>query len=563
MQINARELGPSAVIAADVCIVGGGPAGLCLACELDGSGLKVALLESGDIAYSHKASQLANPAAGFRHGGQKVLESNRQVGGNASWWNIQSSKSIRTVRFAPYSEGDFQPKPWRDGIGWPFPRETLSPFYARAQSFMELPDIGFDPASYETNQVRRLPVDSTRIETAIFQFPDAAAISERRRDQILKSANVTIYTNATVQSLKASADGRRIEAARGVTDPGRPFTAEAREFVLCANGFGTPQILLSSDDVTPGGIGNAHDNVGRWYMNHPLVDGGDFIPSRPELFNEMALYDLRTHGDVDILGYFHITSEALRTEHLLNLCFMFFPAEEGYRENSRLSPRQSYGAYCALQIREALKYGRSIRMDQVVSALWGFDGLVKMGFDRFVNKRSLLRWNLGRGGWSAMGDLTRHYDRFGIVHLVEQAAHRDNRITLSAERDHLGARRYTVDWRLHKDDQEAIMRAQDVFGEEIRKAGLGTYIPLRDKGELSVISDSTGHIMGGTRMHDDPALGVVDSNCKVHGVANLHIASSSVFPSGGYANPTFTILALAIRLGDHLKAQQSAGRLAA
>jgi choline dehydrogenase-like flavoprotein len=78
-----------------------------------------------------------------------------------------------------------------------------------------------------------------------------------------------------------------------------------------------------------------------------------------------------------------------------------------------------------------------------------------------------------------------------------------------------------------------------------------------------MLSDSTGHIMGGTRMHPDPKLGVVDQNLKVHGVPNLHIASSSVFPSGGYANPTFTILALAIRLADHIKARRAAGQIAA
>jgi choline dehydrogenase-like flavoprotein len=68
--------------------------------------------------------------------------------------------------------------------------------------------------------------------------------------------------------------------------------------------------------------------------------------------------------------------------------------------------------------------------------------------------------------------------------------------------------------------------------------------------------------MGTTRMHADPRQGVVDVNCKVHGVDNLYIAGSSVFPTGGYANPTLTLVALALRLADRLKAQSGCKSMA-
>ena len=61
------------------------------------------------------------------------------------------------------------------------------------------------------------------------------------------------------------------------------------------------------------------------------------------------------------------------------------------------------------------------------------------------------------------------------------------------------------------------------------------------------------HHMGTTRMHSDPKQGVVDPNCQVHDVANLYIAGPSVFPTGGYANPILTIVALSVRLADHIK----------
>jgi choline dehydrogenase-like flavoprotein len=102
-------------------------------------------------------------------------------------------------------------------------------------------------------------------------------------------------------------------------------------------------------------------------------------------------------------------------------------------------------------------------------------------------------------------------------------------------------------------DIDSIRRAQTVFAQEIARAGLGRY-EVELNGELPVIAhEGTSHHMGTTRMDVDPKQGVVDENCRVHSVSNLYIASSSVFPTGGYANPTLTIVALATRLADRVK----------
>jgi len=72
------------------------------------------------------------------------------------------------------------------------------------------------------------------------------------------------------------------------------------------------------------------------------------------------------------------------------------------------------------------------------------------------------------------------------------------------------------------------------------------------KGMKALKIESSCHHIGTTRMHPDPKQGVVDQNCRVHGISNLHVAGSSVFPTSGHANPTLTIVALALRLADHL-----------
>ncbi|MBG1269424.1 GMC family oxidoreductase [Nostoc sp. WHI] len=100
----------------------------------------------------------------------------------------------------------------------------------------------------------------------------------------------------------------------------------------------------------------------------------------------------------------------------------------------------------------------------------------------------------------------------------------------------------------------SVKRSQLVFAEEFASAGLGK-LQIELDGDRPVASLSTHHNMGTTRMLHDPKQGVVDANCQVHGISNLFITGSSVFPTGGYANPTLTIVALAIRLADHLKAE--------
>jgi choline dehydrogenase-like flavoprotein len=145
--------------------------------------------------------------------------------------------------------------------------------------------------------------------------------------------------------------------------------------------------------------------------------------------------------------------------------------------------------------------------------------------------------------------------RVELLNLLEQVPNPDSRLTLSDETDALGQRRLKLDWRFTELDWRTLRRSHEVIGMELGKGGLGRFrmdvseIP----NEWPEQTRGAHHHMGTTRMHDDPKQGVTDGNCRVHGVANLWIAGSSVFPTGGYANPTLTLVALAIRLADKLK----------
>ena len=170
-------------------------------------------------------------------------------------------------------------------------------------------------------------------------------------------------------------------------------------------------------------------------------------------------------------------------------------------------------------------------------------------------KNSTRPLTLERGGWSHFGDVQKRYATFEMASLVEQAPNPANRVMLGFERDPLGARCLELHWRWSESDNSRALRARARIGQELVKSGLGTF-ELKDASPKS--SDSSHH-MGTTRMHDDARQGVVDADCRVHGVANLFIASSAVFPTGGFANPTLTIVALGIRLADHLRGKLGRG----
>jgi len=137
--------------------------------------------------------------------------------------------------------------------------------------------------------------------------------------------------------------------------------------------------------------------------------------------------------------------------------------------------------------------------------------------------------------------------------LVEQSPDPANRIVLSDELDQLGQRRIKIFWRWNELDLNSIRRTQEIFRQEFATAGIGTFTPTKASALGKPLAfSSPHHFMGATRMHDDPRRGVVDANCRVHGLQNLFIAGSSVFPTGGFANPTLTVVAMTLRLAEHL-----------
>lgn len=510
----------------DVCIVGSGPAGATLAAELSGTGLHVTLLESGGFSRLPETDALDEiENIGRPRAERQWSVRNRIVGGSSHTWG---------GRCAPFDEIDFETRDWVPFSGWPVSREDLAPYMARTAPHLGLAVgdgycdarfwaiAGREPPAHEPDpalllpffwQFSRDPKESYPYEYMRF----GRSLAERL------GQNVTLVTGATVLRIDPVESGRAVRSVAFADPQGRAHTLNARTVVLCAGGVEIPRLLLSSDTITPGGLGNSRDLVGRYLMDHLRGALG-------QLDDGQATALKKRYGRYNVGANFfraglRISPEVQRQEQLLNCAAWLGEA---------LSPDDPWAAIRRIASGKPQWPGDAL-------AIVGNPGLIVGGaVDYFVRREGL----------------PRKLETLELICMCEQLPDPDSRITLSDQRDRLGMRLPRIDWRVHPEETRTLVRTAELVAEEFSRLGLpAVTLPewARDGAELPSTFLDVAHPSGATRMSDDPTTGVVDANCQVHGVDGLYITGSSVFPTVGHCNPTQTIVALAVRLADHLK----------
>ena len=530
--LDARRLAPERRLVSDLCIVGAGAAGIALAREFLGSRFHLLVLESGGLRYAPRVQRLC---AGENVGLPSyalTYSRFRVFGGSTTRWPAQCR---------PLDPLDFQPRPGIAHSGWPFDHRHLAAWYPRAQAVCGL---GIDREPAWIPDGGGLPLAGDELETILFRFGYPRDFGQRYRQEFERSTNVDVVLGASVVELEPAHDLRSIRTIGVKRLDGRRFQIEARAYVLACGGIENARLLLASNEMTPAGIGNQHDLVGRFFMDHPYLTTGHFVPSAPHhadgphvirSFKRVGL-DQKSH-----LGF--ALNERIRRDQALTGCSAYFIR----RLASETAPEHfSPGGKSRLRLAECLEHrvlrgaeiGRHLR--QVAK------GYRKVGLTLARRACEVIRPN--------------HVLAFRTV--LETTPRADSRVTLGTARDRLGVPVPRVDWRINEDDRRGLDRLREAIATAIRNNRLGTLIddPAVDDTGWPSSMEGGKHHMGTTRMHADPRQGVVDSDCRVHGIANLFIAGSSVFPTSGYANPTFTIIALALRLSDHLKTRLGALR---
>lgn len=525
--VDARRLEKGAVIEADVCIVGAGAAGIALAVELADSPLSVAILESGGLRYRHGPQHLAMGENIGLRSYPLAFSRFRRYGGSITRW---------AGKGRPFEPIDLEERPWIPESGWPFDRAHLEPYYLRAQEIMGLGPFEYDGKKRGEETRRFLPIDEGPFETKMFEIASPLEFSRTHEGLLRRAENVRVYLNATAAEIELARGESRVGRLCVKTLNGKEMWAKGNLFILAGGGIENPRILLASDAVRPGGVGNDRGLVGRYFTDHPMFYCGWFEPADGESRDSIHVESRGMSGSGDLrYGVFALSEETLRKEKLNN-CSVYFVPRAGYKTGPEyFSPA-----------------GRSlVHLVDVAGHTDLPDGELGADLRRVLGGWREVSVILGR----RFAELFRPDRRLALRAQLEATPCAESRVTLLAKRDRTGMRRAAVDWRMNRDDLRGLRRLLELMSARFERSSAGRlHVDLTaTEGEWPDSMASGKHHMGTTRMHVDPRRGVVDEQCRVHGVANLYVAGSSVFPTGGYANPTITIVALAVRLADRVK----------
>ncbi len=399
----------------------------------------------------------------------------------------------------PLDPIDFQPRSWIPLSGWPIRRDELDPYYRKADHWCEIEPQGYG--------LEELPPPAPRPQTEFFEHYDSDFVTKnfrfspptrfgsKYRADLKRSSEISSLIDATAVEIET--EGGRVSRLR-VRSENKEFFVRAGSYVLAMGGIENARLMLHSDRQDQKGVGNASDYVGRCFSDHLGRTVGYILASLD------APYVLQRWNGIRILPHLSLRDEVMRKLQLVNFGVAFL--------NSRSRPL--------------------------------------LDIDYLADDRLFAGWD---------GRQDRAF--YAMVARFEPTPNRDSRVSLTDERDKYGVRRVKLDWRINGVEFESLDKVSDLLARKAGLANLGriqrTFIDSPQTRSETITYQA--HQNGTTRMSNDPSQGVVDSDCKVHGVENLYVAGSSVFPTFGFANPTLTIVALACRLADHLKSRKQRG----
>ena len=495
--------------------------------EFSKTPINVVLLESGTKNFRHRTQHLYRGESVGRPYMPMEFTRRRQFGGTTKTW---------FGRCRPLDRIDFIKRDWLPYSGWPLTKETLDPYFARAHEYCQLGPYRYEPEYLSKNEDSYRLVDESGLETKAFQFSPPTDFGVTYGKQLEQSDNIRVILNANAVNIFLNNDGNSVSTIDCITMQKKRFRVKSRAYILAAGGIEVTRLMLASRNVHPNGVGNHHDLLGRFFMEHPHIFSlvVDRVPDNfsPKYFK--MNYE-QSQENIGVAYAISLPEEIMQKERLLNASAFFVQ-------------RPMHKADDIYYSRGAASFLKIADMAQHISAP-SFK-VVKYAYESIQHAPTFLVL-LGK---TALGKIT-HSSKFTLRMQIETIPNPDSRITLSDKKDVLGVQQPKLNWQLTQQDLESYHRFESILLQKLLALGFQARKinhELEDDGwPVSMLPGK--HHMGTTRMSIDPRKGVVDENGRVHGLSNLYVASSSVFPTSGMANPTLTILALAIRLAKHVE----------
>jgi choline dehydrogenase-like flavoprotein len=533
MVIDASTVADGAELVADVCVIGAGPAGIAIAARLRGSGLRVCLLESGGLEPDAAAQDL--------YRGENVGHDYLPL--HTCRFSLFGGTSNRWGGWCRPLDGlDFGRRDWVRWSGWPIGAESLAQYYDAAAALLELPTPQFDVEHWRAVLPEPFALGDDEFENMLVQFSPQTNFGEVYGPKIFDAREVTTLLHATVTELCLDPGTARVGTARVTTKGGNRFGVRARSFVVATGGIENARLLLASRADRSAGLGNENDLVGRFFMEHLHVPAGHIVAGSAAA--DRSFYRRARYGEAMLRGFL-VPTAAAQQRHRLLTCSIAVEPESYHFGTSFLgwSPRMMFGP---------VRMYRRLRRTRVAPAAERARYRLESLFFKRRERATLAAARVARARAGGSGVVHSLYFR------TEQAPDPQSRVSLGDGRDRFGMPSARLDWRVKDDDVRSIVGWLGHLDGALRRAALGRVVMPLDGWEQGVIGGP--HHMGTTRMSASASSGVVDGDCRVHSVDNLYVAGSSVFSTGGHANPTFTIVALALRLADHLEGQLGRSR---
>lgn len=510
MIIDSRSVPDATIVQADICIIGAGAAGITIAREFNNTNKTVCLIESGGFNVDLETQAL--------YEGENVgwpywpLESSRLrfFGGTTNHWGGAC---------VPLNDDDFHKKKWIPNSGWPITKSDLLQYYQRAQPIFDLGKYSYNPVDWQFEGHTILPFKDNTIASGMVQHSPPTRFGLKYRKDIEESKNIMTYIFANAVDIKTNESASQVTGINIACLTGNKFSVEAKTYILALGGIENARLLLHANKVQENGLANQHDLVGRYFSDHIyLANLGQLVITDPNL--NLNFYKRKVKFNDSLISvYLGISPEAREKNRVLTT-----------RIHIKEAP---WIAYSRLKGAAKQKLGLTDAVIKKMGDIFKSTGKKAQDYNQPENARLYTF-----GAWT------------------ENIPRASSRVYLGDERDKLGMRKIKLDWKIGDEEKHSLIKSLQLLGAQIGQSGFGRMRlglsekspwPWRDGMEPGM------HHMGSTRMSNDATKGIVDKNCKVHGISNLYIAGSSVFPNYGTANPTLTIVALALRLTDHIK----------
>ena len=499
---------------ADLVIIGAGAAGIALALELKSYKGRIFLLEAGEAEYSDISQDVYNGICDARQLPSGLIGSRlRFLGGSTNCW---------AGGCGLLDEIDFQKRDWVENSGWPIASSDLIEYYSKAANFLNIGITALqNPSKYSD-----LP-NFMGFDLKALVFTQKTRFKDIFFNELNVQGNLTVFTGANVSKFNRSSNFENVDSIKIESFDGNSAIIKSKFFVLSCGGIENARLLLNTKHNNQEAIGNSRDLLGRYFTEHPIAPCATYIPID---VNRSFPYDTdifhRGKGVIAI-PFYKLPDFLQRKYKTLNGAVQF-QSQENEFSDAEISAWNTYRYFKG--------YGG------VMPSLNDYKKI-------FLNAFNLIDAYLDRRGLAT--------GRVALRFQIEQEPKASNRLTLIQEKDRLGLRRVKLHYDFGPIERRTVNVLTSYAASCLQKVGLGTLrfdSQLVEKPELLPIDLRGGqHHCGTTRMGETRDTGVVNENLRLFDCVNLYVLGSSVFPTNGWVNPTFTIIALALRLADHLR----------